>query len=109
MLLFFILIPFYPNLNANISARKDDIRMPLYMDIHHKVEGLTAEAVAQAHTKDLEVQEKHGVKYLHYWYDEDTGKVFCLSEGPSKAAVEAVHREAHGGVADEIVEVKEGT
>ena len=67
-----------------------------------------AEAVAQAHTKDLEVQEKHGVKYLHYWYDEDTGKVFCLSEGPNKAAVEAVHREAHGGVADEIVEVKEG-
>src|SRR5437879_3170308 len=108
MLSFFILIPLYPNLSANISARKDDVTMTLYMDMHHKVEGLTAEAAAQAHAKDLEVQEKHGVRYLHYWYDEDTGKVFCLSEGPSKAAVEAVHREAHGGVADEIIEVKEG-
>jgi hypothetical protein len=28
--------------------------------------------------------------------------------GPSKAAAAAVHREAHGGVADEITEVKEG-
>jgi hypothetical protein len=108
MLSFFLFIPFYSNLSANISARKENVTMPLYMDIHNKVEGLTTEAVAQAHAKDLEVQEKHGVKYLRYWYDEGTGRVFCLCEAPSKAAAEAVHREAHGGVADEIVEVKEG-
>jgi hypothetical protein len=82
--------------------------MPLYMDTHHNVEGLTAEAVAAAHEKDLEVQDKYGVKYLHYWYNEGDGKVFCLCEAPSKEAAEAVHREAHGGVADEITEVKEG-
>ena len=82
--------------------------MPLYMDAHKGVEGLTAEAVAGAHQKDLEVQEKHGVKYLRYWYNEDDGTVFCLSEAPSKEAAEAVHREAHGLVADEIIEVKEG-
>ncbi len=82
--------------------------MPLYMDIHKGVEGLTAEAVAGAHQKDLEVQEKHGVKYLRYWFNEDDGSVFCLSEAPSKEAAEAVHREAHGLVADEIIEVKEG-
>ena len=29
--------------------------MPLYMDIHSKVEGLTAQAVAEAHKRDLEV------------------------------------------------------
>jgi hypothetical protein len=29
--------------------------MPLYMDVHQKVEGLTAQAVAQAHAKDLEI------------------------------------------------------
>jgi hypothetical protein len=78
------------------------------MDIHKGVEGLTAEAVAGAHQKDLEVQEKHGVKYLRYWFNEDDGSVFCLSEAPSKEAAEAVHREAHGLVADEIIEVKEG-
>ena len=83
--------------------------MPLYMDVHNKVEGLTAEAVAAAHQQDLEVQEKHGVKYQKYWFDEGTGKVFCLVEAPSKEAAIAVHREAHGLVADEITEVKEGS
>ena len=78
------------------------------LDIHHHVEGLTADAVAGAHQRDLEVQGKHGVKYLQYWFDEGTGKVFCLVEALSKEAAEAVHREAHGLVADEITEVKEG-
>ena len=82
--------------------------MPLYMDIHKGIEGLTTAAVTEAHQKDLETQGKHGVKYLKYWYDEGTGTVFCLCEAPSKEAAEAVHREAHGGVADEIIEVKEG-
>lgn len=82
--------------------------MPLYMDVHHKVEGLTGEAVAGAHEKDLEVQEKYGVKYHRYWYDEGSGKVYCLVEAPNAEAAAAVHREAHGLVADEITEVKEG-
>ena len=82
--------------------------MALFMDVHHHVEGLTAEAVAGAHERDLEVQNKYGVTYLKYWFDEGTGKVFCLVEAPNKAAAEAVHREAHGLVADEITEVMEG-
>ncbi len=82
--------------------------MPLYLDVHHKVEGLTGEAVGDAHAKDLRVQHKYGVNYLRYWYDEGTGKVFCLVEAPSKEAAAAVHREAHGLLADEIIEVKEG-
>ena len=82
--------------------------MPLYMDIHKKVEGLTADAVEHAHQKDLEVQGSHDVKYLRYWFNEEDGTVFCLCEAPSKEAAEAVHREAHGLVADEIVEVREG-
>ena len=82
--------------------------MPLYMDIHQHVPGLTAEAVAGAHERDLEVQKKHGVQYLKYWFDEVSGKVFCLVSAPSKEAAMKVHREAHGLVADEIIEVKEG-
>ena len=82
--------------------------MPPYMDIHKNVEGLTAAAAAEGHQKDLEVQGKYGVRYLHYWLNEAEGTVFCLCEAPSKEAAEAVHREAHGGVADEIIEVKEG-
>ena len=82
--------------------------MPLYLDVHNKIEGLTGEKVAEAHKKDLAVQGKYGVNYIRYWYDEGTGKVFCLCQAPSKEAAEAVHREAHGSVADQIVEVKEG-
>ncbi|MFQ6019770.1 MAG: DUF4242 domain-containing protein [Dehalococcoidia bacterium] len=83
--------------------------MPLYMDEHRNVEGLTAEAVAGAHQKDLEVQGRHGARYLKYWFNEQTGRVYCLVEAPSKEAAEAVHREAHGLAADEIVEVQEGS
>jgi hypothetical protein len=83
--------------------------MPLFMDVHNKVEGLTADAVAGAHQKDLEVQGKHDVSYLRYWFDEGTGRVFCLVDAPTKAAAEAVHREAHGLLADDITEVREGS
>jgi hypothetical protein len=82
--------------------------MPLYLDIHQHIPGLTADAVAGAHSQDLQTQGKHGVKYLKYWFDEGTGKVFCLVEAPTKEAAAAVHREAHGLLADEIIEVKEG-
>ena len=82
--------------------------MPLFMDEHNGVEGLPAEAVAGAHQKDLEVQKRHNVNYLKYWFNEGTGTVFCLCEAPSKEAADAVHREAHGLLADEIIEVKEG-
>ena len=83
--------------------------MPLFMDHHRGVERLTAEAVADAHRKDMEIQDQYGVKYHRYCYNEETGEVFCLAEGPNKEAAEAVHPEAHGLVADEIVEVKEGS
>lgn len=82
--------------------------MPLFMDVHNHVEGLTADAVAHAHEADLKTQGKHDVKYLRYWFDESTCKVFCLIEAPSKEAAIAVHREAHGLVADELIEVREG-
>lgn len=82
--------------------------MPLFLDIHYKVVGMTPEALEEAHRKDLQVQSKYGVRYLKYWYDLSTERVFCLIEAPSKEAAEAVHREAHGGMADEIIEVTEG-
>ena len=82
--------------------------MPLYMDVHQHIPGLTKEAVANAHAKDLEVQEKYGVKYKKYWYDDKEGKVFCLVEAPDKESAIAVHREAHGLLADDIIEVNEG-
>lgn len=82
--------------------------MPLFMDIHRNVKGLTADDVAEAHRKDLKVQDKHKVKYLNYWYNENEGAIFCLCDAPTREAADAVHREAHGATADEIIEVKAG-
>jgi hypothetical protein len=78
------------------------------MDTHNKVEGLTAEAVAGAHAMDLATQEKHRVKYLQYWFNETTGRVYCLVDAPSADAAAEVHRKAHGLLADEIMQVSEG-
>ncbi|HKB85245.1 MAG TPA: DUF4242 domain-containing protein [Ignavibacteriaceae bacterium] len=82
--------------------------MALFMDVHKGVDGLTAEAVAEAHKKDLEKQSKYHVKYLKYWYNDKDGTVFCLSEAPDKESALRVHKEAHGLIPDDIIEVKEG-
>jgi hypothetical protein len=80
--------------------------MPRYLDVHN-LPGVKAGDVAEAHMKDLQEQEKHGVKYIKYWVDEGSGKVFCLVDAPNAEAAHAVHRHAHGLVADEIYEVEE--
>ena len=83
--------------------------MPMYLDHHKNVEGLTAEAIHEAHMKDLEAQQEHGVNYIRYWFNEEEGEVFCLVEALSAEEAHAVHMEAHGLGADEITEVKEGS
>jgi class 3 adenylate cyclase len=80
--------------------------MPLYMDIHHLPEGTTAEDVAKAHAKDMETQRKYGVEYSKYWVNEKTGKIFCLVHAPNAEAAECVHREAHGMVAEKLIEIQ---
>jgi class 3 adenylate cyclase len=79
--------------------------MPFYMDIHD-LPGITPEQLAQAHAADLETQRKYGVKYQKYWVNHECGKVFCLAEAPNAAAAEQVHREAHGFVAEKMIEVQ---
>jgi class 3 adenylate cyclase len=82
--------------------------MPYYMDIHEFPDGITPEEVATAHAQDVAVQDKYGVSYHKYWANEKAGKVFCLCHGPSAEAAEAVHREAHGLVAQKIIQVEPG-
>ena len=83
--------------------------MPLYMDVHTIDGGVNVSEVAEAHKADLQTQAQHDVNYLRYWVNEGEGKVFCLVEAPSAGAATAVHREAHGLVADAVFEVKEGS
>jgi leucyl aminopeptidase (aminopeptidase T) len=83
--------------------------MTLYMDVHDSLpEGTTAADVAEAHARDLQVQGTYAVDYRRYWVDEATGKAWCLVEAPDPQTAAAVHREAHGLVADHIFAVVEG-
>jgi hypothetical protein len=79
------------------------------MDLHQKLpEGATSKDVADAHMADLQTQEKFGVNYIDYWFDEKDGRVFCLVDAPDAQAAIACHKEAHGLTADEIYEVVQG-
>ncbi len=78
--------------------------MPMYMDIH-EIPGATAEAVAKAHSADMATQQKYGVEYHKYWFNESCGKIFCLCSAPNPEAAALVHREAHGLLAAKIIEV----
>ena len=71
--------------------------------------GLTKEAVAGAHQMDLEHQAEHDVTYQNYWVDLATGTVHCLVEASNKEAALTVHRDGHGLMPHDIVEVEEGT
>jgi class 3 adenylate cyclase len=75
------------------------------MDIH-EIHGATPEDVAKAHAADVEVQQKYGVNYLKYWVNESQGKIFCLVDAPNAEAASCVHREAHGLVAEKIIQVQ---
>ncbi|HEY3842764.1 MAG TPA: nickel-binding protein [Acidimicrobiales bacterium] len=78
--------------------------MPMFLD-RHDVPGVTPEELADAHKLDVAIQDQHGVQYLTYWFEPDNGSVFCLAEGPSKQAIETVHRESHGLLASTILEL----
>jgi len=81
--------------------------MALFMDVHNIEGGVTVEDVIGAHKADLATQGKYGVSYLRYWVSEDEGKIFCLVEADDTESANAVHKEAHGLVADEIYPVSE--
>ena len=78
--------------------------MPIFMD-RHDVKGATAAEIAVAHQKDLAIQDQYGVRFMTYWFDESRGTIFCLCDAPNKEAAQTVHREAHGHVAGEVMEV----
>ena len=78
--------------------------MPIYLD-RHDLSGLTAQDIAEAHRKDLEVQDQYGVRFLTYWFDDARGTAFCLIDAPDIETAMRVHDEAHGDVAKDVIEV----
>jgi hypothetical protein len=81
----------------------------LFLDVHELGAGkVKAADVAAAHQKDLAVQKKYGVNFINYWVDEKNGVVMCLSEARDSAAVVNTHKEAHGLIPVEVLNVKQG-
>lgn len=80
--------------------------MSLFIDSHSVPPGVTAEELAQAHARTLEIQEEYGVRFLKYWFDAGRGRVFCLVLAPDRESALAVHR-ATGEEPDDIFEVQE--
>ena len=76
------------------------------MDIHELPGGVSAEDVAKAHAQDVKIEDKYGVHYHKYWVNEKAGKIFCLCHAPDAEAAIEVHRQAHGMVADKIIEIQ---
>ena len=102
-----ILIP--GALQPHFGAAADSLTeacMPLFMD-RHDLPGVTAEQVAEAHLSDLEVQAKFDVQFLAYWFDADSGAAFCLAKAHRPDDMQAVHREAHGLIPNEVISVSE--
>lgn len=78
--------------------------MPYYMDIH-VAQNLKAEDMARAHQLDLQCQDEFECRCLTYWLDTDLGSAYCLIEAPCEEAVINLHRKAHKGLPEEIIEV----
>ena len=81
----------------------------LFLDIHELGAGnVTAAAVADAHQKDLAVQEKYGVNFINYWVDEKAEWYFACLKQRMPESVTDTHKEAHGLIPAEIWNVKQG-
>lgn len=68
--------------------------MARFMDVHDGFVGVTRDQLAEAHDADLAIEDEEGVHFEQAWLDPESGKVFCLSTGPSKEAVMRVHERA---------------
>ncbi len=75
--------------------------MPKFMDVHHGMTGITEEQLKIAHGADLAIQDDENVRFEQAWADPESGVVYCLSEAPSKEAVQRIH-ERTGHPADEV-------
>jgi len=62
--------------------------MPIFMD-RHDIPGAKIEDIFGAHQKNIEIQEKYGVKYLTYWWDYENGTGFCLVDWTAAACAQS--------------------
>jgi hypothetical protein len=79
--------------------------MPMFLDLHRRVDGATEADIADAHQADRDRQARFDVDFHGYWFAPHSRTLFCLADAAGAEAVRAVHRASHGLVADEVFEV----
>lgn len=78
--------------------------MATFIDVHDGFVGVTLDQLAEAHDADAAIEAEEGVHIERAWLDPVSGKVFCLSTGPSKEALMRIHERA-GHPTDQVYEV----
>ncbi len=86
------------------SKATEDQALATFMDVHSGFVGVTAQQLKEAHERDLAIEKEEGVHFEHAWLDPVSGKVFCLSNGPSRESVMRIHERA-GHPTAEVYEV----
>ena len=68
--------------------------MAKFMDVHSGFVGVTEQQLKEAHERDQAIEKEEGVTFERAWLDPESGKVFCLSSGPSRESVMRIHERA---------------
>ncbi len=79
--------------------------MAKFIDVHSGFFGVTRRQLAEAHARDLAIQDQEGVVYERVWLDPVAGKSFCLASGPTREAVMRIHERA-GHPTPEVYELQ---
>jgi hypothetical protein len=75
--------------------------MPRFLDAH-RLQGLDEETLRNLQN---EPPDEFGIKAVNLMYNQDEDKFFCLTDGPSKEAIQK-HHDKHGFNCEWITEVK---
>lgn len=78
--------------------------MARFMDVHSGFIGVTREQLEAAHEADQAIEGDEGMHFEKAWLDPETGKVFCISTGPTKEALMRIHERA-GHPTAEVYEI----
>jgi hypothetical protein len=79
---------------ADARPERPEVQMAKFMDVHSGFVGVTEAQLREAHERDLAVEAEEGVHFERAWLDPMSGKVFCLSSGPTREAVMRIHQRA---------------
>src|SRR5437870_12796306 len=89
-----------PGRDGHRSSLPGGRALATFMDIHPGFAGVTRQQLQEAHERDLENERAEGVHFERAWLDPVSGRLFCLSTGPSRESVIRVHERSGHPTAD---------